>query len=1022
MIKSQKHVLLRIKGHPRHQHRIQKCDFGGNNILLLATLITALIATPAASSSTNFCGSTWGDASSDCEHKQPCPNGTDEECTNGGVCWADTTCDSNNGAGLLYNKNDPSHLRFCGSSWTDASENCNIDRHCPSGESTECPDGLECYHFLGSCNFVEMLENAGGIGAAISSSSSSSSGKLPSTDPSRSNWCGSDWNDAVSSCHILDHWCQSGSDGDCPPGKICFAGTDCKYEADLVPTEVPTKAPSGTPTASPVVYGKIENTRFCGNDWMDASENCQISTHCPSGMSNECDAGQSCFGGINGCNIIDMIQHKKEFGTEIYGSEQLVVDVVDDEEEGAHAVDDVEESESTGDEGINNSISTPSPTISPTSSPTLIPGTKAPVITPEPYNAINHIFCGKSFADAEARCSPETFCANGPLHTCKDEGDSCWSGISACDASDWVPTKTPTILPTVSASMPPTKSPESIFFTLAPIVVSTPIMTSSPDTANLSKQPSSIPQVMSSSTMPTSSTKDINRYTAIQSYCARDYIQLMNECLTIATCDNQGQCPYGYNCFVDVSCPYQEDDNTEIVYEIDTDENIIVPVTSSPITSAPVIPAPVVLTMPPNTPYPTQSPSEITLSVEELAKRLSKPNNYCGKSKEQIVSSCHYTLQTCNEEDRIICPIGTYCFSAIVCEDLATADGIPTVTNSPVSAIQSPTPQPTTPPTSPPTSPSTSLPTLQPTKILFTNSPSLPPSHEGIATKFDDNFIRDNYCAQNNAMLQLTCAMAPLCEDDNSCPLGTFCFKDVVCQDLQSEHETMSTASPTNNALEQIAVVGAEDCNNLCLSPIGPHDCNYALNIGLQNLMPCSSAPNPDGSLLEIGDVCIGTGYCGTDLDLNNCAGSQDLYVRLDYSMCEDALLQVQSIEGSPGTNGSISVQINVANSTTTTVDDSKEFTKTSGESAGKQVAREGSNKTLPAIESSNLSWKESSKSDSSFDNSYSDYSKTNDNGTYTSGWWVMERSRGYSKRNLNSSNELLLHLFTTSITLHLLC
>lgn len=225
----------------------------------------------------------------------------------------------------------------------------------------------------------------------------------------------------------------------------------------------------------------------------------------------------------------------------------------------------------------------------------------------------------------------------------------------------------------------------------------------------------------------------------------------------------------------------------------------------------------------------------------------------------------------------------------------------------------------------------------------------------------------------------------------------------------------MPTASPTNKKQAQIAVVGAEDCNNFCLSPIGPHDCNYALNIGLQNLMPCSSAPNPDGSLLEIGDVCIGTGYCGTDLDLNNCAGSQDLYVRLDSSMCEDTLLPVQS------TNESYSIQTNVANSTNTTVDDSNEITKTSGESAGNQIAKEGSNKTLPAIESSNLSWKETSTSDSSFDNSYSDYSNTNDNGTFISGWWVMERSTGYSKRNLNSSHEFLLHVFTTTITLHLL-
>ncbi len=222
------------------------------------------------------------------------------------------------------------------------------------------------------------------------------------------------------------------------------------------------------------------------------------------------------------------------------------------------------------------------------------------------------------------------------------------------------------------------------------------------------------------------------------------------------------------------------------------------------------------------------------------------------------------------------------------------------------------------------------------------------------------------------------------------------------------------TTSPTNIKIEQNTVDGAEDCTKLCLAPVGPHDCNYALTIGLQNLMPCSSAPHPDGSLLEIGDVCIGTGYCGTDLDLNNCADSQDLYVRLDSSMCEDPLSPVQSIDENPSTNESIEVQTYVVNITVTnaTVDDFMTFTNTDDVSAGNQVAREESNNTLPADDSS-LTWKESATTDSSFDNSYSDYNNTNDSSHSISGWWVMERSRGYSERNLNPLNALLLYLIT---------
>jgi hypothetical protein len=83
--------------------------------------------------------------------------------------------------------------------------------------------------------------------------------RLDGNSPMRSNWCGSDWNDAIAHCTDTSHWCPSGSDSDCPAGKcfgmsyvtlrvkflrtnalsgkICFAGTDCKFVDDLHPTE-----------------------------------------------------------------------------------------------------------------------------------------------------------------------------------------------------------------------------------------------------------------------------------------------------------------------------------------------------------------------------------------------------------------------------------------------------------------------------------------------------------------------------------------------------------------------------------------------------------------------------------------------------------------------------------------------------------------------------------------------------------------------------------------------------------------
>lgn len=49
-------------------------------------LVSALLATTAdvAGATKNFCGLTWGAASSNCDNSQPCPGGLDEECTYGG--------------------------------------------------------------------------------------------------------------------------------------------------------------------------------------------------------------------------------------------------------------------------------------------------------------------------------------------------------------------------------------------------------------------------------------------------------------------------------------------------------------------------------------------------------------------------------------------------------------------------------------------------------------------------------------------------------------------------------------------------------------------------------------------------------------------------------------------------------------------------------------------------------------------------------------------------------------------------
>ena len=70
------------------------------------------------------------DASDNCEERQHCPSGTDDECeTEGHICFGGTTCDSKTGHGNKFKYanvpyDDISNTRFCGSGWQGAIDHC----------------------------------------------------------------------------------------------------------------------------------------------------------------------------------------------------------------------------------------------------------------------------------------------------------------------------------------------------------------------------------------------------------------------------------------------------------------------------------------------------------------------------------------------------------------------------------------------------------------------------------------------------------------------------------------------------------------------------------------------------------------------------------------------------------------------------------------------------------------------------------------------------------------------------------
>eukprot|EP00986_Skeletonema_menzelii_P000462 scaffold132_cov119-Skeletonema_menzelii.AAC.5 len=341
-----------------------------------------ILLTDAQDSNHFFCGSSWGDASGNCDDREHCPGGTDDECsTEGHICFGGTSCDVKLGHGNKFkyanvDYNDISNTRFCGLGWNEAIDSCSIERHCPSGFSDECPQGMSCYGGL-KCNVQDMYEEE----AKKKEESGVIVNSIPGDDERRNMFCGINWADARD--------------------EGCFGSTDCY--ADLVPTANPVLKPTNPPsTLPPVSYNDPGNNRFCGNGWGQAIENCSFETHCPSGSSDDCPAGQSCHGGLPSpeCNIVDIWERIKN-------------------------------------------ANKPSP-----------PPTRRPVFEDDPTNTK---FCGKSWDEAEANCSLDTHC---PDDKCPP-GSVCYGGTS-CSAFEMTvePTKAPTLRPTDEpTTVPPTVSP-----------------------------------------------------------------------------------------------------------------------------------------------------------------------------------------------------------------------------------------------------------------------------------------------------------------------------------------------------------------------------------------------------------------------------------------------------------------------------------------------------------------------------------------------------------------------------------
>jgi hypothetical protein len=602
-----------------------------------------------------------------------------------------------------------------------------------------------------------------GLDEVGESSSSSNSTALPGLeldrdDPTRTNYCGIDWSDAISNCDDDSHWCPDGTDEECPDGKICFAGTDCKYESDLVPTGSPIIPPSAAPTPeplptqSPVMYNAPENSHFCGTGWENVRTTCRIGSHCPSKDHAECPSGQQCLGWIQGCNIIDFKKHLQETGKEIFGSDHwlLPVDVdlpglvdVNSTEaevlvEGLPPPDNI-----LAALGVQAEAATAATTLMPTSSLDNADANAVAAADSSRYkDGTNHIFCGVSWLDASTRCSPETFCLNGAtMHVCSNATEYCFVGVTACDANEWI---FPTASPTTTTSLTTTTSTPTL------------VITTEESNNNIIDSASPTQSV----TSELSSTDN-----------AADEISFLMEGQDNGGDDNN-----------------EENMNDDNQVDEKTDDNVI-------------------------TVTPTASPSSISTEIMSIEQTVDEENvdeievatstivqSYCAMSYVDVVTNCQ-ELNTCNKNEE--CLDGYTCFTNVECTvevfEVPFEGGSsssPTSTPSMDMQIESFSSQSEVFEDSS-ASPTSYMTTIQPTLYPISMTPTTTTSQGGSNSIISPHF----YCA--TSLDEISCSASPTCDDETMCPSGMFCFEVPTCYDGSSSDDfwantySITTTSPS---------------------------------------------------------------------------------------------------------------------------------------------------------------------------------------------------------------------------------
>lgn len=216
----------------------------------------------------------------------------------------------------------PVFERYCGSSLTNAMEQCSTAIACADGLSDNCSPGHTCFPIPEACDSFNVIgqsdSNSDPASAGVESSVPMSSNEAVQTpvqadkpatqpfitqpftfNPNHTSFCGRGYADAVTNCY-QNTPCPMGSMEECPLGHMCYTGiTGCSLPPapDSLGEAIDPPA-SAEPTPAPFLPDPSQ-TSFCGVDYNDAVDNCYKNRPCPNGPF--CPDGQVCFPGIMNC-------------------------------------------------------------------------------------------------------------------------------------------------------------------------------------------------------------------------------------------------------------------------------------------------------------------------------------------------------------------------------------------------------------------------------------------------------------------------------------------------------------------------------------------------------------------------------------------------------------------------------------------------------------------------------------------------------------------------------------------------